>query len=92
MNTPLVKIIQSDKDIGWGKLGALEPAGEKETEITLHDVRIIDSISFEISGPFRLEIEDKSYDQCRPVNFRALRPGSDYERVIFRTDKKPRIK
>jgi hypothetical protein len=91
MSTPLVKIQQPDKDIGWGKLGAIVPLEEQGSEITLNDVKIVDGVEFEISGPFRLVMEENRFDKCVPVNFRSLRPGCDYERVIFRTGQKPRI-
>ena len=91
MDTPLVQISQGDRDIGWGRLGTLMPKGESGSEITLYDVQIAEGAGFEIGGPFRITVEDKRFDQCRPVNFRNLRPGSDYERVIFETDQKPRL-
>ncbi|MBN2287749.1 MAG: hypothetical protein JXQ83_00355 [Candidatus Glassbacteria bacterium] len=90
MNSPMVRIKQADEDIGWGKLGAMTPLAGETTEITLHDVQMVDGLEFAIDGPFRVTIEDKRYDDCKPVNFRRLRPGCTYDRVIFTTDSKPR--
>ena len=91
MLSPMVRIHQAEDDIGWGKLGAMTPMAEESTEITLHDVQMIDSIEFNIEGPFRVTVEDKRYDNCKPVNFSRLRPGCVYDRVIFTTDSKPKI-
>ena len=91
MQTNLVQIQQEGRDIGYGKLGAVVPAGEEGFEITLNDVHLGEEINFKIAGPFRIRIEDKKFDDCTPTNFRNLRPGCDYDRVIFRTDKKPRL-
>jgi hypothetical protein len=91
MDTPLARIQQSDRDIGWGKLGAVTPRQEAGTEITLYDVKIVEGIGFDIQGPFRVTVEEKRFEKCFPVNFRSLRPGADYERVIFETERKPRI-
>ncbi len=91
MQSPMVRIDQGEDDIGWGKLGAMTPMAGESTEITLHDVQMIDSIEFNIEGPFRVTIEDKRYDDCKPVNFRRLRPGCVYDRVILTTDSKPKI-
>ena len=91
MQSIMVMIHQAGDDIGWGKLGAMTPMGEENTEITLHDVQMVDSIEFNIEGPFRVTIEDKRFDNCKPVNFRRLRPGCAYDRVIFTTDSKPKL-
>lgn len=90
MNTPLVQIRQGDRDIGWGKLGTVMP-NETGTEITLHDVHMLEDVEFVISGPFRLTVQDDRYDKCVPVNFRNLRPGCDYDRVIFETARSPKL-
>ncbi len=90
MERPLAVIRQSDKDIGFGRLGGIVPSGEQGAEVTLYDVRMA-GLEFEPAGPFRLVIEDKKFDRCRPVNFRNLRPGMDYERVILVTEEKPRV-
>jgi hypothetical protein len=89
MQSPLVIIQQSGKEIGWGKLGAMTPKSGESTELTLHDVQMADSVEFDIEGPFRVTIEDKRYDKCMPVNFSRIRPGCTYDRVIFTTDSKP---
>ena len=91
MENPVVLIQQQGKDIGYGKLGAVEPVGDGGSELTLHDVHMAEEPEFEIGGPFRIKIEDKKFDECMPTNFRNLRPGCDYDRVIFRTEKKPRL-
>ncbi|HUU26978.1 MAG TPA: hypothetical protein VM123_04130 [archaeon] len=92
MNTPLVTIQQSDKEVGWGKLGAVMPKGDKGAQLTLNDVHMAEGVEFEISGPFRVTVEEKRFEKCTPVNFRNLRPGCDYDRVIFETDLKPRLR
>ena len=91
MQPVLVKILQSGKDVGWGKLGAVLPKGDEGAQITLHDVSMVEGVDFQISGPFRLKVEDKRFDKCKPVNFRNLRPGCDYDRVVFETDQKPKL-
>lgn len=91
METPLVQISQSGQDIGWGKLGSLMPDDREGAQITLHDVHIADGVEFEIGGPFRVTIDEKRFEKCAPVNFRNLRPGCDYDRVIFKTEQKPKI-
>ena len=89
MQSPLVLIQQSGKELGWGKLGAMTPKSGETTEITMHDVQMADSVDFIIEGPFRITVEDKRYDKCTPVNFSRIRPGCTYDRVIFTTDLKP---
>ena len=89
--TMLVQISQSGKDIGWGKLGSVMPDEAQGAEITLNDVHIADGLEFEISGPFRIDAEQKRFENCTPVNFRNLRPGCDYDRVIFKTQQKPKL-
>jgi len=91
MQSLLARIHQADEDIGWGKLGAMVPMDEESTEITLHDVQMADSLEFNVEGPFRVTIEDKRYDNCKPVNFLRLRPGCAYDRVIFTTGSKPKL-
>ena len=91
METPLVQISQSGNDIGWGKLASVMPGQSVGTEITLNDVHIADGVEFEISGPFQITVENKRFEKCSPVNFRNLRPGCDYDRVIFNTEQKPKL-
>ncbi len=89
MNLPLVRINQAGDDIGWGKLGSVMPSDDGSSEITLHDVQMVDTVKFEIGGPFRVTVEERKFGGCMPVNFRNLRPGAAYERVVFRTEEKP---
>ena len=91
METPLVQISQGGKDIGWGKLGSIMPDQGEGAEITLNDVHIADGVEFEIGGPFRIAADEKRFENCTPVNFRNLRPGCDYDWVIFTTEHKPKI-
>lgn len=91
METPLIQISQSTTDIGWGKLGSVTPDEGEGTEITLNDVHIAEGVEFEIGGPFRITAEEKRFENCMPVNFRNLRPGCDYDRVIFKTEQKPKL-
>lgn len=91
MNLPVVRIHQGDNDVGWGKLGAVTPLDDGGSEITLNDVQMVDTVEFEISGPFRVTIDDKKFTACSPTNFRNLRPGAAYDRVVFHTDKAPRM-
>lgn len=89
MQSPVIIIQQAGKEIGYGKLGAMTPKSGQTTELTLHDVQMADEIDFEIEGPFRITVEDKRYDKCKPVNFLRIRPGCTYDRVIFNTDSRP---
>ncbi len=91
MDLPVVRINQGGDDIGWGKLGSVAPLDEGGSEITLNDVQMADTVKFEIGGPFRVTIDDKKFAACLPVNFRNLRPGAAYDRVVFRTGEKPRM-
>ena len=91
MHSPIAKIQQAGQEIGWSKLGALAPTEGDSTEITLHDVQMIDSVDFDIEGPFGIKVEDKRYDNCKLSNFRRLRPGCTYDRVIFTTESKPKL-
>lgn len=89
MQTPVVSIHQGDSDIGRGRLGSLDPRESGGTEITVNDVQMGDAVEFEIGGPFKLAVEDKKFTECAPVNFRNLRPGATYDRVVFHTERKP---
>jgi len=91
MQTLAVVIQQEGRDIGHGRLGAVTAAEGEGYEITLNDVHMAEDDRFAIGGPFRIKIEEKKFDGCSPTNFRNLRPGCDYDRVIFRTKKKPRL-
>jgi hypothetical protein len=92
METPMGRIQQGEKDLGWGKIGSVMPGQEAGAEITLHDVHILGEAAFEVGGPFRLAIQDDRYDNCLPVNYRNLRPGCDYDRVVFRTADRPKLR
>jgi hypothetical protein len=92
MNALVVRIQQEDKDIGWGRLGSIAALENEGSEVTVHDVHMLAEAVFEPGGPFRLEVQDNRFDKCQPVNFRNLRPGSDYDRVIFKTDTRPRLR
>ena len=89
MDLPVVRINQAGEDIGWGKLGSVMPLDDGGSEITLNDVQMVDTVAFEISGPFGVTIDERKFGGCAPVNFRNLRPGATYDRVVFRTSEKP---
>ncbi len=89
MDLPVVRINQAGDDIGWGKLGSVMPVGDGSSEITLHDVQMVDTVAFEIGGPFRLTVDQRKFGGCMPVNFRSLRPGAAYDRVVLRTEEQP---
>ena len=91
MQLPVIRINQSGDDIGWGKLGSVMPLDDGGSEITLNDVQMVDTVSFEIGGPFRVEIDERRFGGCMPVNFRNLRPGATYDRVIFKTNEQPSL-
>ena len=91
MGALLVQISQGGKDIGWGKMGSIEPLESGGAEITLNDVHLAPGLEFEVAGPFRVVVDEKKFDQCLPVNFRNIRPGCDYDRVIFKTEKAPKL-
>ena len=76
---------QTGKEIGIGKFGSIE-SQEDKTEITVNDVTMAEK-DFNIAGPFKLEMEEKFYKNCAPSNFKNLRPGFSYDRVIFLTTK-----
>jgi len=92
MQTPVAKILQSDQEIGWGGLGSVNPVEGAGAQVTLHDVHLLAEIAFEPVGPFRLVIGEDRYDNCRPVNYRNLRPGCDYDRVILETPVRPKLR
>ena len=89
MQLPVVRINQDGNDIGWGKLGAVLPLDDGGSEITLNDVQMVDTVKFTISGPLRVTLDERKFGGCMPVNFRNLRPGATYDRVVFRTAEKP---
>jgi len=91
MQLPVVRINQAGNDIGWGKLGAVLPLSEGGSEITLNDVQMVDTVAFEIAGPFRVDIDERRFAGCLLANFRNLRPGAAYDRVVFRTSEAPRM-
>ncbi|MCE5271421.1 hypothetical protein LLH00_09060 [bacterium] len=91
MQTPVAKILQSNLEIGWGQLGSVNPLEGAGAQVTLHDVHLLAEIAFEPGGPFRVVLGEDRYDNCRPVNYRNLRPGCDYDRVILESATRPRL-
>lgn len=91
MEMPVVRINQEGNDIGWGKLGAVMALDDGGSEITLNDVQMVDTVEFTVSGPFGVTLDERKFTNCLPVNFRNLRPGAAYDRVVFRTSEKPRM-
>lgn len=91
MNIPKVTIEQDGAEIGYGKMGSVMPLDESTFEVTLHDVHMNDTIMFEVGGPFTVRAGEQRYRDCMPTNFKNIRPGYDYDRVVFSTDTKPKI-
>ena len=63
---------------------ALTQAGEKEDLqlITLNDVSMVEN-EFEMEGPFEVRIRDQLFGPCVVTNFKRLRPGYTYDRIVF---------
>lgn len=79
-----VVIYSQSNPVGVAKRAVAGPGGEKGVrEFTLNDVTMIED-DFEMEGPFDLRIRDQLFGPCGITNYRRLRPGFTYDRVVLR--------
>jgi len=60
-------------------------------EFTLSDVKMRDA-EFEMEGPFDLRVQDQLFGPCSVENYRRLRPGYTYDRVVLRGEFKKQMR
>jgi len=60
-------------------------------EFTLSDVRMGDD-EFPMEGPFDLRVQDQLFGPCSVKNYRRLRPGYTYDRVVLHGEFKKQMR
>jgi len=56
--------------------------GEDMQLITLNDVSMVEK-EFSMEGPFDVRVRDQLFGPCTVTNFKRLRPGYTYDRVLL---------
>jgi|GEM_PF-2325836 len=76
-------IYQGIKAIGRATRALTQAADKEDLQlITLNDVSMVEE-EFEMEGPFEVRIRDQLFGPCSVTNFKRLRPGYTYDRLLF---------
>ena len=82
MDDPVV-IYSGRNPVGMARRATVGQADEEgEQEFTLNDVSMVER-DFGMEGPFDVRIRDQLFGPCTIANYRRLRPGFTYDRVVF---------
>jgi hypothetical protein len=78
-----VVIYSGATPVGMARRAVAGPSGEEDVrQFTLDDVTMVED-DFEMDGPFDLRIRDQLFGPCTISNYRRLRPGFTYDRVVL---------
>lgn len=83
MNESVV-VYQKERAVGVAGSAAVNASDVEDLRLfTLGSVKMIDD-EFDLEGPFDLRIGIQLFGPCSVENFRRLRPGYTYDRVLFK--------
>ena len=82
--TESVVIYQKERAVGVAATAGVNASDTVNLRLfTLGDVKMIED-EFDLEGPFELRIGNQLFGPCSVENFRRLRPGYTYDRVLFK--------